>query len=146
MKIFGTLLMILLVSTVSSVQAGSTATLQVSATVTDSCNFQTSGSITFGNLDRSSGLNASVNNGSAASFRCTNGTPFTISDDGGLSGAYQLQDGSGNQIGYSLAYLASGVGDGSQTDLSVSGDILYTSYQAAPEGAYTDTVVLTINY
>ena len=126
--------------------AGSSASMQISATIVDSCNFQTTGSVLFGTLDRSSGLDASITESAAASFRCTSGTPYNITDNGGLTGTYKLQDGAGHLIDYSLAYTTTGAGSGTLTDLSVAGTIVYSSYQNAPVGVYSDTVVLTINY
>lgn len=133
-----------LVFSAGSALAAGTATVDISASVLGTCAFNSGGAIDFGNLDPTSGVSPSVTNATAANFTCTNGTAYTITDDAGLSGAYELSDGT-NAIPYALTYTGTGTGTGTATDLSITADIAYADYQTKPAGTYTDTVTLTIN-
>jgi spore coat protein U-like protein len=128
----------------SALAAGS-ATVDISATVLGTCVFNSGGAIAFANLDPTSGASPSVTNPAAANFTCTSGTAYTITDDGGLTTTYNLDDGVGNLIPYTLAYVGAGAGTGVAQDLSIQADIAFAAYQTKPAGAYADTVTLTIN-
>ncbi len=124
--------------------AADTANLTVTATVDATCKI-TGGTLDFGTLDPTSGNPATVTNATAAQVTCTNGTSYTITDNGGLNGTYLLDDGSSNQIQYSLTYTGTGLGNGNAQDVSIKGDIAFAAYQTKPAGTYTDTVVLSVN-
>lgn len=125
--------------------AAGTAAVTVDATVLGTCSFNSGGALAFGNLDPTSGLAATVTNAAAANFTCTNGTAYTITDDGGLLTTYDLADGLGNLIPYTLTYTAAGTGTGLATDLSIQADIAFADYETKAAGLYADTVTLTIN-
>lgn len=128
-----------------SALAAGTATVDIQATVLGTCVFNSGGAISFGNLDPTSGLSPSVINPAAANFTCTNGTAYTITDDGGLLGTYNLDDGAGSTIPYALAYAGAGLGSGVAQDLSITANINFADFQTKPAGTYNDTVTLTIN-
>ncbi|MFO7982448.1 MAG: spore coat protein U domain-containing protein [Desulfuromonadales bacterium] len=134
-----------LVFSAGSALAAGTATVDISANVLGTCAFNTGGTIAFGDLDPTSGLSPSVTNAAAANFTCTNGTDYSITDDGGLSGGYELDDNAGNVIPYALTYTGTGTGTGTASDLSITADIAFADYATKPAGTYSDTVTLTIN-
>lgn len=121
----------------------SSATLQINATVLGSCTFHTNDveNIT---LDPSSGLPVSViSNG--ITLTCTNGTVYTITDNGGISSTYLLDNGIGDTITYTLTYTNTGTGTGLSTIFPVTIDIPYANYQTATTTApYVDTVTFSV--
>lgn len=124
--------------------AAGTATVDISATVLGTCSFSAGDTFTFAALDPTSGASPSLTQ-NAVTFACTNGTGYTITDDGGLLGTYDLDDSGGNLINYNFAYAAAGIGTGANQNLSITVDIPFANYQNSPAGAYADTVTLTIN-
>ena len=124
--------------------AADTATVDISATVLGTCSFSAGDTFAFGNLDPTSGASPSLTQ-SGVTFACTNGTNYTITDDGGLLGTYDLEDASANTIGYNFNYAGAGAGTGANQTLSITVDIPFANYQNAPAGAYADTVTLSIN-
>lgn len=152
---YGALAMFVLASA-PAFSASTTHTLDVSATVTGNCRFNTAGptALTLANsggaIDPSSTIDAT---GSASVlFRCTTGTDSAISAGDGLhfsGGSRRVTDGSANYMAYSLALTGtaqtgSGHGAGQDMTLGINGTILAAAFQNAPAGSYTDTVVLDI--
>ncbi len=141
-----------MVSMVSGVvMAADTNTLTVSGNVVGTCKFSSAtSSLAFGALDPSSG--AAVAGAGSSTFWCTKGVAYTISDDGGLfnSGGPRMQHGTDVTefipYGLTLAPL-SGTGSGPATPvtLNITGNIAFADYSNALAGAYSDTVVITVN-
>ena len=125
-----------------NVLAAGTATVDISATVDGTCSFSAGDTFAFGTLDPTSGASPSLTQ-AGVTFACTNLTGYTITDDGGLLGTYELSDGT-NQIGYNFTYVGAGVGTGANQNLSVTVDIPFVNYQNAPAATYNDTVTLSI--
>ena len=143
--------------------ANQTASLTVSATVTNNCTISTA-ALTFAPYDPVV-ANASNNlDGTGrVTVACTKGAAPTIGlgSGGSSSGsARRLADGAGNYLSYdlyqdsgrSVAWANAGVGlvtTGAATskaarDFTVYGRI--AGNQAVPAGSYTDTVVATVNF
>lgn len=122
--------------------AAGTSTVAVSANVLASCTIS-AGTAAFGNLDPANPvpINAGV---SDPQVTCTNGTAYSITDDGGLTGSLKMANGA-NLIQYSLGYTNSGTGNGSAGGIGISASVAGADYQFKPAGAYTDTVTLTVN-
>lgn len=127
--------------------AGST-TVNVSATVVGTCQFNSGGSVTF-TLDPSVGGNV---NGTVTQpqFWCTKNATYTITDDKGLNESgttHRMKDTGTNYIPYSFTYTTTGTGNGktSPITMDISASVLEADYIDAPAGTYTDTVTLTIN-
>lgn len=135
-----------------SVHAADTATVTVSATVPATCQFTTNtGTVSF-TLDPTSNANA-TGTVSAPVFWCTNGTPYTITDDLGLNeGAgtvRKMKISSGTDtIPYSFSYTASGTGTGKSgsTTLSITSAVVNSDYVNAKAGTYSDTVTITLSF
>lgn len=139
--------------------AGGTHQVSVSASVTGTCVVNTATStLAFGALNPGSGgtVNATWSGGT---FRCTNGTTYTVSSDDGL---WESASGGGNNrmklstasncstatncIRYTFGSVTGGTGSGMTSNISfaVTGTTNLADYQDAAEGAYTDTVTLTV--
>jgi spore coat protein U-like protein len=137
--------------------ASATNTLNVSATVTGNCKFNSAGPTALtiansgANIDPSVAIDAT---GSAnVLYRCTSGTTAAVTAANGTnaSGAQQrVRDGvTANYMNYALALAGgaqagTGFGAGNDKTLVVTGTIVQADFVNAPAGAYTDTVVLTI--
>lgn len=136
---------------VSSAAMAAVNTMTVSASVTGTCRFSAATStLAFGALDPSSAAPGAgaVN----VNFWCTRGTAYSMADDDGLyetgvdanrmRHAVNLVE----YIPYSISYAAAGTGLGatSPITLTVTGAIANADYINALEGAYADTVVLTV--
>ncbi len=128
--------------------AAGTQTVAVTATVTGVCQFLTGGAINF-TLDPSVGGNV---NGTVTqpTFWCTNGTTYTITDNGGLynsAGTRRMLHGTADYIPYSFTYTASAAGAGRTVTLTmdIASTVVGADYVNAAAGAYADTVTLTIN-
>jgi hypothetical protein len=139
--------------------AGGTHTIAVSASVTGTCVVNVANStLTFGAIDPSSaGPVAAVWSG--GTFRCTNGSAYTITSDDGL---WESSSGGANNrmklssatdctvttncIRYTLTKAANGTGAGMTTNISfnVTGQTTQADYQNAAVGNYADTVTLTV--
>jgi spore coat protein U-like protein len=127
-----------------------TTTVPVSATVVGTCQFNSSGSVSF-TLDPSSAADATGTVSAQPRFWCTNGTSYTISDDFGVNEATpgsaprRMTDGT-NFIPYSFTYTASGTGAGKNSPITmdISATVLNADFVNAVAGTYTDTVTLTI--
>lgn len=130
--------------------AAGNANVGASGTVIASCGFTTAGSVAFGNLDPASGA-AATGSVTQPTWWCTNGTTAAITDDDGLQesgvNGNRMIKGAGEWIPYSFTYTASGsgLGKGNPIAMDIAASIANADYINAPVGAYTDTVVLTIN-
>jgi spore coat protein U-like protein len=134
--------------------AADTATVNVNAVVTGTCQFLTDGSIDFA-LDPSSGAGGPavdvVGTVTQPTFWCTKNATWSITDDNG-----------GNEIGtthnmkhttepdlipYSFTYATSGIGAGRTTPITmnISSTVLGPDYEDKSAGDYSDTVTLTVN-
>lgn len=139
-----------------------TADLAVSATVIESCEVTTA-AVAFGNYDASSGT--AVDNTGSVDVICSSGTTYDIglgvgTGTGATVSTRQMGDGATGVLNYSL-YLdsgrltnwdntgglgvVSGTGTGSSQSHTVYGRIP-ADQAAAPSGAYSDTVVVTVSY
>jgi len=139
--------------------AGGTHVITVSASVTGTCVVNTTTStLAFGALDPAAGGTVSAT-WSGGTFRCTNGTPYTVSSDDGL---WESSSGGANNrmklstatdcsvatncIRYTLGSVTTGTGAGMTTNISfgVTGSTALADYQNAKQGSYSDTVTLTV--
>jgi spore coat protein U-like protein len=146
-------------SIAGAASAGGTHTIAVSASVTGTCVVNTANStLAFGALDPGSGgtVNAVWSGGT---FRCTNGTAYTITSDdglwesaaGGANNRMRLSTATDcsvatNCVRYTLTKAANGTGSGMTTNISfaVTGQTGIADYQNAAAGNYADTVTLTV--
>lgn len=146
----------LLTGTVGLAAALDTQNLTVSASVSGVCKF-TAGTPTldFGAIDPS-GTAAIPATASAVSYKCTKGTlatGVTANDGLNVSGTTKRMKGPGaaDFIPYTLTIsggtaTGDGFGTGSTTKpVTITGSIAAGDYQNATAGAYTDTIVLSIN-
>jgi spore coat protein U-like protein len=128
---------------------GDTTTVSVGATVVGACQFNSGGSVDFGNLDPAVGGNA-TGTVTQPEFWCTKNASWSISDDDGLneSGAIQRMKHATltEYIPYSFSYTASGSGNGptSPITMDISASVVEADYLNASAGDYSDTVTLTI--
>jgi hypothetical protein len=163
MKVRHPLLALALAAALSPLQlawAGGTHQVSVSASVTGTCVVNTATStLSFGALNPGTGgtVNAAWSGGT---FRCTNGTTYTVSSNDGL---WESASGGGsnrmklstatdcstptNCIRYTFGSAAGGTGSGMTTNISfnVTGTTNLADYQDAAEGSYADTVTLTVS-
>jgi spore coat protein U-like protein len=136
------------VSFAGTAMALDTNNLAVSAVVTGTCRFNSTGAMGFGNLDPALATDATAT--ATTQFWCTKGASYTLSNDNGLnfSGGLRMKHSVlAEYMPYSISYTAAGTGAGKTTPVSVniSGTIANANYVDASEGNYADTVVLTIN-
>jgi spore coat protein U-like protein len=140
--------------------AGGNHQIDVSASVTGTCVVNTASStLSFGALNPGTGgtVNATWSGGT---FRCTNGTSYTVSSDdglwesssGGANNRMKLStatncSGAGECIRYTLSHATSGSGFGMTSNISfnVTGSTGTPDYQDAKAGSYADTVILTVS-
>ncbi|MEP7329743.1 MAG: spore coat protein U domain-containing protein [Betaproteobacteria bacterium] len=148
-----------LMSTTGIALAGGTHTIAVSASVTGTCIVNTSNStLAFGALDPGSGGTVSAV-WSGGTFRCTNGTAYTIASNdglwssaaGGANNRMRLSTATDcstatNCVRYTMTKAANGTGSGMTTNISfaVTGTTGIADYQNAAAGSYADTVTLTV--
>ncbi len=149
-----------LIAATGAASAGGTHTITVSASVTGTCVVNTATStLAFGTLDPATGgtVNATWSGGT---FRCTNGTAYTITSNdglwesasGGASNRMRLSSATdcstaSNCIRYTMTNTASGTGagmNGNDISFAVTGSTLIADYQNAVAGSYSDTVILTV--
>ncbi len=128
--------------------AAGNQSVAVTATVTGVCQFLTGGTINF-TLDPSVGGNV-TGVITQPTFWCTNGTAYTITDDGGQhnsAGTRRMLHGTTDFIPYSFTYTASGTGTGRTATLTmdIASTVVAADYLNAAAGGYADTVGLTIN-
>lgn len=130
--------------------AADTTTVAVSANVTGTCKFTTSGAVAFV-LDPGTGGNVS---GTVVqpTFWCTKNATYTISDDNGLwpSGTtHRMRHNTLTTefIPYSFTYTTTGTGSGPATSLTmdIASTVVEADYLNAAAGNYSDTVTMTIS-
>lgn len=130
-----------------AVAAPDTQTLAVSATIIGTCKFSPGGStLAFGTIDQSSTSDLVVP--ASVKYKCTKNTSSLGIT--GITGPLTMLSGS-DTLAFSLAIAGDtsaglGLATGAATDLTatVTGTIAAADFQAAPAGAYTKNVTLTI--
>lgn len=135
--------------------AGSTITVSVVVLSKSICKFRsTAASLVFGMLDPGNAVD--VTTVTSLEFRCMGGTPFAtyaVTDDDGLHetgpNANRMRHLSvlTEYLPYSMAVSPDSgtVPKGEYRTLTVSGTVRGTDYRNSLPGAYSDTVVVTIN-
>jgi hypothetical protein len=128
---------------VGNAMAAGTATLDVSATVIETCRFDSNGgTLAFPDLDALNPVDVlAVAPDVNPFFTCSNLTTYTITDDS----ATELLDNGTDTIAYSLNYTDTGIATGISQELVVTGDILQADYDGVSAGDYTAQVTFTIN-
>lgn len=131
---------------------GADRALGVGVAAAGNCKFQASSvSLNFGSLDPA--LGRDVNVSAALTFKCTKGSSWMVTDDGGLqdvpAGAYRMRHTAlAAYLPYRLTYTnATGTSQGANVieTLTIDGLIRGADFVDAYQGNYTDTVTLTIN-
>lgn len=148
-KILGAAMVLGMLAMGGAAWAADTATVNVNAVVTGTCQFLTDGSINF-TLDPSVGgdVDGTV---IQPTFWCTKNASYTITDDDGINESgtvHQLKHVTEpDVIPYSFTYTVTDTGQGRNTTLSmdIASTILFTDYADKAGGDYSDTVTLTIN-
>ena len=138
----------LVVSFAGRSMAADTANVTVSATVLDTCLFTTGGDLSFGGIDPSA-AGPYLPVVTDATVECSAGTSFTITDDGGLNGGFQMDDVTtgAERLPYNMTYDAGptvATGWGSPDGLNIDGSITQAAAQGVLPDDYDDTVVLSI--
>ena len=145
-----------LLSIAPAFAASTTHNLNLSATVTGNCRFNTAGptAVTIANSGGAIDPTVAVDATGTANvlFRCTTGTTSSIAADNGLnfSTSRRVRLGAtANYMPFSLglvggAQVGTGHGAGQDKTLAVTATIIQADFINASAGAYTDTVVLTI--
>lgn len=146
MKKILVLALALVVASASGAFAAGTATVDVSATVLGTCTVNSNGTLAFNLLDPAAPVNT-LGVAVQPTFTCSNGTPYTITDDNGLyeiGTTYRMASGA-NRLVYSFTYTAAGTGSGAPQNPNIGGQVLAGDIATATPGLYADTVTLTIN-
>lgn len=143
--------------------ATTTADLTVGATVTNNCTISTA-ALTFGTYDPVVGnSSANLDGTGRVTLACTKGATASIALGSGSSSsgsARRLADGAGNFLAYdlyqdssrSVAWSGSGSGLMTPTPSTSKAGRDFTVYgrvqgnQDVPAGAYSDTIVATVNF
>jgi len=141
----------------SSAFGADTYSLTVSATVLGRCKFTQAANQTLTITNTAGGIDPSLAGpagGTATiTYKCTAGQAPTFTTDTGLhvsGGNMRVADaGNANFMIYTLGLAGggsgSGFGAGQDKTLTVTGNINAADYVAAPAGAYSDTVVVSVN-
>ena len=136
-KIIVLLLVMGLLTVAGKAMALDSANMTVNATVLGTCGISSAPTINL-TLDPSSGRDVTGNGN--IDFICTNGTGYTLAGPAGGT-----MTGPGNII-YALGYTnLVGVGTGLTQTSVATVTVPYANYATVPAGAYTETVVVTIN-
>jgi spore coat protein U-like protein len=138
--------------------AGNTNTLQVTATITGTCNFSAANNaggnatLAFGTLDQTLASDATATQ-TSLSYWCTNGTAVgnitanNGQNSGSCGGSRCLSNGT-DYIPYTLTFTdpSGTLGTGKTSPLTVTfdGSIANADYVDAEAGSYSDLVTLTI--
>jgi len=145
--------------------ATDTASMQVTATVVNTCDFTSTGAIAFDTIDPTNAKNADQ----TFVITCTAiPTTPTVKVDGGLnavdatSANRAMSDGNSHYLSYTLsntlivsdiAILDNATLVGSVPDKTFTGHlyaqtvpVLHASATGVPDGNYTDTLILTLSY
>lgn len=145
--------------TCAEMGAGDSVTFSVQATISDSCTV-TANNLNFGSVGF---LTGNIDETSSVNVTCTNGLPYDVGLDGGLSGAtdptIRIMTLSSENVTYGLyrdsartlpwgdtigTDTAAGTGTGSSQALTVYGRV---PTQSTPTpGTYTDTIVVTVTF
>lgn len=122
------------------------ADLTVTASIVASCTVS-DGAIAFGALDPLTALEVTAPS-SGVEVTCTNGTPYTLSTTAnkGSAGNPGTLTSGGNIINYTIAFVngTTGTGTGLPVAVPITGTIPADSYNEAPPGTYSDTIVLNV--
>lgn len=136
----------------SSALPAVTGPLAVGVNASGNCQFHgRSAALAFGDLEPTTGRDVSAT--ASLVFKCTRGTVWSITDDGGLhdqsAGAFRMRHATLDAyLPYRLTYTnATGTSQGAQIDqtLSIDGLVRGAAYANVPAGSYADTVTITIN-
>lgn len=154
----------------SALAVNDSATFGVSATVASECVVGNTTAMAFGTLamlDSATGGRSTAKNNATATFdaACTNGsalptlqfssgngggTAFALKNAGSDLIAYTLYEGtadSGTLIAHNSAAAFTGFSaDGAVKSLSVTGKVLAADKDGKPQGAYADTVTITVGF
>ena len=133
----------------ATAQVGDTRQIQVTASVLGSCRFVSTLNLDFGSLDPANAVDKkqSVN----VTFKCTKGVAYTFTVGNGLhalSGTNRMKSASvSDYVPYVIdpkSLLGTGKGFGTSEAVTLTGTVKGTDYLDATVGAYSDTVILTI--
>ncbi|MFN7572076.1 MAG: hypothetical protein ACK5TK_11595 [Betaproteobacteria bacterium] len=144
---------VLMTAFASPAVAADNVTVTVNATVTGVCKFFTSSPVvninntgTGSNIDPS--LAGPATGNAAITYRCSNGTTptFTVPATATITcsacaGTPTLTP----SIGSTNTGAGSGMGSGNDKTLAVTGTLLQSAYENAAVGAYTGTIVVSVN-
>lgn len=139
------LAMAIVVGMSGAAMALGTNTVAVSGTVLGTCSI-TGGTAALGLIDPAGvgPVNAVV---TQPQVTCSNGTPYTITDDDGTNetglNANRMTDGT-NFIAYAFNYTAAGTGTGGAVPMNITASVAQPDYNGKPAGIYNDTVTLTV--
>ncbi len=151
-KIMIIMVVVLVAALAGTAMAAGTATLSVSASVVGTCKFSTNnGTISFGDLNPDTGTDISITNTSITYWCTKNVNPGFVHDSTHKTncGGNPCMQGAGatpDYIQYALTLTPGGIGAGPSTirTLTVDATVLKTEYANKNEGAYSDTVTITI--
>ncbi len=148
-KVLIVVAVIMMVGAVGGIAFGGTTTVNVSASITGTCQFSSTPTLGFGTLDQN--LSSDATAAGTLTFWCTKGVAYTLSDpvnpgvgDGTYAGT--ISNGA-DSIAYSIAYTnatGSGAGKTSPINSTLSATILNGDYVNVSAGSYTGTVIFTI--
>jgi len=129
-----------------------TGPLAVGVEASGNCQFHgRSTALAFGDLEPTTGRDVSAT--ASLVFKCTRGTIWSVTDDGGLheqsAGAFRMRHTSLDAyLPYRLTYTnATGTSQGAQVEqtLAIEGLVRGAAYATVPAGSYADTVTITIS-
>lgn len=133
----------------AAAQSGDTRNMQVTATVKGSCRFESTPNINFGDLDPAAPSDKTQR--VTVTFKCTKGVRYLLTVGNGLHGAgtrNRMKSRIGNDyIPYDVTpRTLRGTGRGfSTTDtVDIEGEVKGNDYINVVVGAYSDTVVLSV--
>ncbi len=139
-----------LVLCAGSARAASSGNLSVTANVEGACEFVTSAPVAFGALNPATSPDP-VTAGGSVNFWCTKGASYTLTmnDGANASGTQKRMKGPGasDYIPYAVVPASTtGTGAGKSTEVQVlmNGTVAKSAFIDATEGAYSDTVLVTI--
>ncbi|MHB8109706.1 MAG: spore coat protein U domain-containing protein [Syntrophorhabdaceae bacterium] len=135
----------------ASVGFADTTSVNVSATVSQTCKFTTTGTAVAFTLDPSATGPASGVVTTPPQFWCTKGMTFNVTDNNGtnFSGSRRMKHATLTEyIPYSFAYsptTGTGAGkNGAAQTIIITSAVALADFQDASAGSYSDTVVITV--
>ena len=134
-----------IVAMTGTAMAAGSANLDVTATVTGTCSVS-GGTLAFGALDPLTAPEVTANS-AGVSVTCTNGQAYTLdttANRGTVGNPGVLGNGT-STIQYTIAYTATGMGNGAAQPVSITGTIAAGTYNTATPGSYTDTIQINVN-